>query len=314
MSVPLHRLAARSATPRTVSYDWSEPIDRSRWFLCESLTPLFYTSVYREIGESHRRRYNQLTGMLSNEVILWLESELLVAALTALTADPDAHVRGVARRFAAEERQHAETWRRLNRLSAPEYYGDRDHFLVRVPPPLAALFRAVARHPTAWPIVLWIQLSQEERSIEISKRCLRVADDRIEPRYAAAYREHLRDEAVHVQIDCHLLERYYAGRSGATRQTTAWALRTLLGSVFLRPIRSTLRVIDVLLAEHPELQPLRPRLVAEIRALASDDAYHRMMYSRETTPITFAWFDRFPELHAMQRVLRAYQPRPERRR
>jgi hypothetical protein len=33
------------------------------------------------------------------------------------------------------------------------------------------------------------------------------------------------------------------------------------------------------------------------------------MYSRESTPITFALFDRFEEMHAMQTVLRSYQPR-----
>ena len=311
LPVPLHRLmsgARAHAVPPSV--DWHAPIDRSRCFLCETLTPLYYTRVYHQLDEAHQRRYNQLTGMLSNELILLLETEFLAASLAALAAEPDAGVRNAAARFAAEEQRHAETWRRLNRLSAPEYYGPGDRFLVRLPRAVAALSRAVARRPTLWPIVFWIQLSQEERSMEISRRCMRMAADRIEPRYAAAYREHLRDEARHVQIDCHLLDRYYAGRPLAVRRATAWALRRLLGTVFLRPTRSTLRVVDVLTMEHPELRSLRPRLVREVRALSSNGDYHRMMYSRETTPVTFAWFDRFAELHSMRRVLPAYEPRP----
>ena len=311
LPVQLHRVvsgARADAAPPAV--DWHTPIDRSRCFLCETVTPLYYTRVYHDFDEAHRRRYNQLTGMLSNELILFLETEFLAAALAALAAEPDPGVREAAARFAAEEQRHADTWRRLNRLSAPEYYGRGDRFLVRLPRTVTAIARAVARRPTLWPLVFWIQLSQEERSMEISRRCMRVAADRIEPRYAAAYRAHLRDEARHVRIDCHLLDRYYAGRPLAVRRATAWALRRLLGTVFLRPTRSTLRVIDVLTTEHPELRPLRPQLAREVRALPSNLDYHRMMYSRETTPVTFAWFDRFEELHSMRRVLPAYEPRP----
>jgi hypothetical protein len=34
------------------------------------------------------------------------------------------------------------------------------------------------------------------------------------------------------------------------------------------------------------------------------------MYSRRTTPLTFALFDEFPEFHQMRCVLRAYKPQP----
>jgi len=289
------------------SIDWTTPIDRSRWFFCETLTPLAYTRVYSELGEAHRRRYNQLTGMLSNELILRLETDFLGAALGAV--EKDEGLSAAVKQFAEDERQHAEIWRRLNRLSAPERYATSDRWLCRVPPVIRAVSGAIVRHPAAWPVIFWIQLSQEERSIDISRRCLRVPADRMEPRYAAAYRAHVKDEVRHVQIDCHLLERFYARRSQVIRRLTAAMFRTLVGSVFLVPARSTQQIVRVLASEYPELTPLLPRMRTELRALVTNDDYQRMMYSRETTPLTFEWFDRFEEFHSMDRVLRAYAPR-----
>lgn len=306
---PIDRLTPGDHRPGA-PIDWATPIDRSRLFICESITPLRYTPVWAELGAEHRLRYNQLTGMMASELILLLETECLGATLAAVTATGDEALAAAVGRFAADEQRHAATWRRLNRLSEPAWYATTDYVLCQPSAAVRTLARAIARHPLACPAVFWIQLSQEERSVEISRRCLRVPADRIEPRYAAAYREHLRDEVRHVQIDCHLIERFYARRSAAVRWLTAALVRPLLGTVFLRPLRSTVRVATVLAGEFPELVPLVPRIRRELAALAAADDYHRMMYSRDSTPTTFAWFDRFTEFHAMRRVLRAYEPEP----
>ena len=303
---PLGRLGPAPATAGVI--DWTTPIDHSRSFLCETVTPLYYTSVYRDLGEEHRRRYNQLTGMLSNELILLLETEFLTASLSAVEHAADADLRAAVVQFAEDEHRHADTWRRLNLLSEPVWYGANEHVLCRPSPAIRRICRAIARHPLAWPVVFWVQLSQEERSLDISRRCLRAPADRMEPHYAAAYREHLRDEVRHVQIDCHLIERYYATRSKAVRQITAALFRAIVGPVFLRPLGSTVRVVRALVAEYPELAPLLPRILEELRGLTADEGYQRMMYSRETTPITFEWLDRFEEFRSMGRVLSAYVP------
>ena len=155
-----------------------------------------------------------------------------------------------------------------------------------------------------------MQLTQEEHSIEISRRCLRMPAGALEPRYAAVYGEHLRDEVRHVQVDCHLIERFYAAQSLTARRMTAMVFRWVLANLFLRPARSSVRVIEVLASEYHELRPLVPRMVRELRALVADEAYNQMMYSRQTTPLTFELFDAFPEFHSMSRVLRAYTPAP----
>jgi hypothetical protein len=79
--------------------------------------------------------------------------------------------------------------------------------------------------------------------------------------------------------------------------------------VLLMPVYSTTRVIKALAEEFSDLQPLVPRMLRELRGLQIDDRYHEMMYSRRTTPITFALLDRFDEFRDVGKTLRGYQPR-----
>jgi hypothetical protein len=308
----LERLAAAPARAGEDRIDWRTPIDRTRWFFCETLTPLYYTAVYQDLGAEHRLRYNQLTAMMANEIIAFMETEFLVAALSALESrhhrqvPPDLHA--AVLRFRDDERMHADIWHNLNRLSEPAWYASGNRRLLNVPRGALTASRLIARRPVAFPVVFWLQLVQEERSLEISRRCMRVSPQVMEPRYAAAYAAHLPDEARHVQIDRHLIEHFYRPRSIAVRQATALLFRAIVKALLVTPVHSTVRVVGVLAAEYPELTPLVPRMLRELKGLQSSVEYHEMMYSRRTTPVTFALFDEFPEFHQMRAVLRGYDP------
>lgn len=311
----LERLAAAPVRSDEDGIDWRTPIDRSRWFFCETLTPLYYTRVYRDLGPEHRLRYNQLTAMMASEIIAFMETEFLGAALTAVQSGdgdrrmaPDLHA--AVARFRDDERRHADIWQNLNRLSEPAWYRSATRRLINIPRGALMAARLVSRHPVALPVVFWIQLVQEERSLEISRRCMRVSPEVMEPRYAAAYGAHLPDEARHVQIDRHLIDHFYRPRSLAVRQASALLFRIIVGTLLVTPVYSTGRVVRVLAAEYPELAPLVPRMLQGLKELRGSVEYHEMMYSRRSTPVTFALFDEFPEFHQMRAVLRAYQPRP----
>jgi hypothetical protein len=310
----LQRLAKAPSRPGEDGIDWRTPIDRSRWFFCETLTPLYYTGVYRDLGVDHRLRYNQLTAMMANEIIAFMETEFLGAALTAIESLGDrrqpSDLHAAVIRFRDDERRHADIWQKLNRLSEPAWYSPADRRLINIPPGALVAARLIARHPVAFPVVFWIQLVQEERSLEISRRCMRVSPQAIEPRYAAAYGAHLPDEARHVQIDRHLIDHFYRPRSLAVRRASALLFRTIVGRLLVTPVHSTARVVRILAAEYPELAPLVPRMLHELKELRSSIEYHEMMYSRRSTPMTFALFDEFSEFHQMGAVMRAYKPQP----
>jgi hypothetical protein len=305
------RLESGGGRWQAAGIDWSTPIDRSRRFYCETLSPLFYTPSYAGLSEPQRRRHTQLMGMLSNELIARLEADVVDHGLAAVErmADLPRELADAVAGFRADERRHAGDWHRLNALSEPDWYrAGASSALLGVPPIAGRLAPGLARQPWAVPLVLWIQLLQEERSIDISRRLLRMPADRIEPRYAAVYRAHLRDEARHVRLDARLIAFVRARQSPAARRWTAACLRWVVRRFFLRPARSAERLLGILAAEFPELQPREPAIRRELRAVSGDDRYHAMMYSRATTPISFGLFDTHPEFHAMRTVLRAYTP------
>jgi hypothetical protein len=309
--MPLTRLSA-PVRQREDRMDWSTPIDRSRRFYCDHLTPLYHTAVYAELSPAHRLRYNQLTGIYSNELIGFLETFVLRRTLEALTKRRDlrlpAALMDALHQFKADEARHADLWQRLNRLSEPEWYRERDYRILALPRLALAAASFVSRHPVAFPLVFWIQLVQEERSVDISRHLAGAPAAEIEPRYATVYGRHLGDEVRHVQIDWHLIDHFYAPRRSVARHLNARMFRYILGGVFLTPSDATARIVRRLILEFPELRPFEPRMLAELRGLSGNEAYHSMMYSRESTPVTFALFDRFPEFHPMRRCLRTYHP------
>ena len=290
----------------------ADTIDLGRPFVCETLTPLYCCPIYADLPEAVRRRYNQLVGLFTNEIITFFESSFATPVLTTLANDRT--FRPLPRemsdellRFAAEERKHVDLWRRLNRAAAPTWYDRSDYHVLQLPPGVNPAIRFLTTRPVTFPVVLWLMLLQEERSIDISRRCVR-AREQLEPNFVAAYRAHLEEEVRHVQIDWHLIEHYYVGRSAAARRSTAALLRFFVDQFLLVPRRSTIRTVDLLLIEFPELIPLRPRIVREVRALGQSQEFQEMMYSRQTTPIAFSLFDRFPEFHSIAKIMRGYRP------
>lgn len=311
MSLDRLNAQAESHTFSLHEIDFQSPIQRDKYFLCPTLTPLYYTASYYTLTDAQAVRYNQITGMCFSELIGIFEESLASTALRALSHPsrsklaPDL-LHGL-RNFTEEEAKHCEMWRRLNRLSEPEWYRGTERYIVKVPRLARAALRLIARRPRLFPAVIWVMLALEEHSMEISRRCARTTVP-LEPRYAMAYRLHLEEEVRHVQIDWHLLERFYFGCPRALRSVNARLFRVIMGAFFLKPVNSARRVVDLLVREFPELSPRRDTMVRELRGLDRDEDYQRMMYSRTATPITFALFDGLPEFRAMGRVMSQYSP------
>ncbi len=294
--------------------DLTSSIDRGRPFVCETLTPLYHTAVYAQLGPEHVRRYNQLTGMSFNEIISFFETHFAQEILVALVARRSRLPRDLVdalEGFAEEERRHTAAFRALNRLSEPAWYADRDQYILRTPRAALRSLHAVTRHPELFPAVVWIALVMEEKALATSRALIRAGAGVIEPHYLAVYRAHLEDEVRHVQIDWHMLDHLYAGRPRWLRWANARLFCFLLARFFLAPAHAGRRVVEILVAEHPELRPLAPRLNRELADLARDPDYHRVMYSREVTPIAFDLFDRFAEFRPLSRCLLSYTPAVE---
>jgi len=310
--LPLEKLVATepSKTHPPERLDWQSKVDRSRWYVCPSSTPLYYAPIYNDLDRASQLRYNQLTAVLFNELISFFESEFASSVCIALNSSNDrkndSTLSECLQGFVADEQEHIRWWQRLSQMSEPDWYCESQNMLLHIPRSVRLVLRYLTRNPRWFPVVFWVMLALEERSLDISRRCLRMKREEIEPHYLSIYHDHLKDETRHVHLDWHLIDRYYASASVTLRKFNARLLRTLIARFFLPPNRSALRVVRKLVEERRELAPLLPTLEKQLLALGTDRAYQEMMYSRQTTPITFKLFDRFPEMHGMQQAIQTY--------
>jgi hypothetical protein len=279
-------------------------LDFTRRFIVEEFTPLFHTPVYRGLPPAVQLRYNQLHALYFNEQVAFFEQAMLSPALRALMQ------RALPSRLAAalpifhqEEQIHTARFRELNLRCAPEFYAGRHHYFIRVPRTLAGLLEWVAGCPRAFPLLIWLALLQEERSLYYSKGCLDHAAE-LEPHFVALHRAHLADETGHVRWDEELLDWLWPRTTRPLRWVNVRLLNWMLGEYFLLPKRSGRQVVEQLLREFPTLDARGLRDAME--CLRANAAFLGTLYSREITPRALARFDALPEFALLAETLPGY--------
>jgi hypothetical protein len=281
-------------------------VDFGRPFIPEPFTPLYHTRAYADLTDDERRRYNQLYALYFNEQIIFFETSLSESVLLPLAASGvRAPLAAALCEFVEEERRHTRMFRALNATCAPALYARGDFHFIRVPAGYAKVLDWVARRVRYFPMILWLMLLQEERSLFYSRHIVRGRDE-LEPHFVDAHRTHLRDEVDHVGWDEELLDELWESCGPALRRINAELFRWMVGEFFNTPKRGGLRVVAQLVREFPALAPRLAGLRTAVLDLARSPAYHRSLYSREMVPRTFARFDRFPEFASLNRTLYGY--------
>lgn len=276
-------------------------MESTRRFIAEEFTPLFHTSAYRLLPPAVSLRYNQLHALYFNEQVAFFEQEMLGPALNALQyCDLPAELAAGLKIFFGEEELHTAMFRALNRRFAPEFYATNPYYFIRVARPWRMLVGAMARRPRTFPLLIWLALLQEERSLHFSKGCLEQKFD-LEPQFLVVHRTHLRDEMGHIAWDEELLDWLWPRTGPRLRSMNVRLLRWLLGEFFLLPKRSGRRVVEQLVREFPQLDAAA--LFRGMRGLKNNAAYLNTLYSREITPRAFARFDALPEFALLARML-----------
>ena len=284
----------------------SARIDYTRCFIAEEFTPLFHTSAYGLLPCEARLRYNQLHALYFNEQVSFFEQEMLSPALLGLMRGPlPSDLAAGLRTFFDEEQRHTAMFRALNRRCAPELYGGGVYRFIRVARPWRALLGEISRRPRLFPLLLWLALLQEERSLHYSKGCLEKADE-LEPHFVATHRAHLADEVGHIGWDEELLDWLWPRVGHALRWINARLLNWMIGEFFLLPKRSGRRVVEHLVREFPQFDA--EAVYGGMRELETNSAYLHTLYSRNVTPRTFARFDAHPEFALLARTLPGYRP------
>ena len=269
--------------------DWSSDVDQRRIFVCPTLTPLYYAEIYRELTAAQQLRYNQLSALSFNDLILFFERSF-AGALGSLLRQRErrtAESRCELESFLADQRRHCELWRRLTSASVPRQHHVDDYRIIRVGRPLRVLLGMLTKRPRTFPVVVLMMLTLEEHSLEMSRRCARVASNVLEPHYRDAFRAHLLDEVRHVQIDSKILHELIDPLSGPIRRLNAGLFQLFLRKLWLRPARAAARVVKVLADELQELRPIQSRLLAGLVEAGNNPEYRRMMLSARCAPLLF---------------------------
>lgn len=275
-------------------------------FIPEEFTPLSYTRSYLELTAEQQLRYNQLHALYFNEQIMFFEATLGQSVLEALLRTPwPGRVTDALRQLGEEERQHTGMFRRLNRLCAPHLYATRDFHFVQVPRPWMAVGNWASRHPLLFPMLLWLMLLQEERSLYYSRGFV-CQQALLEPHFVEAQRLHLADEADHVRLDEELIDVLWAPAAPYLRRINARLFSWMLGEFFNTPRRAQLRVVDELAREFPALRRRRAEMRRQLLALSQDTQYQTSLYSRDIVPRIFARFDEWPEFRSL--AISSYRP------
>jgi len=284
------------------------PIDFSRWFMPEELTPFYHTAAYRSLTESQRLRYNQLNALYFNEQTMFFEKTLARNVLGYFLGRPlPEEMKSGLRQFIAEEEQHSAMFRALNVKCAPEIYAQRDFYFIKIPRGAARLLDFISSRPSWFPLLLWMMHLQEERAIFFGKTFLKMTGS-LEPHFAAAQRKHLADEISHVRWDESLLDWVWPNTGFLLQWLNVRLLAWMIGEFFSTPKRSALRVLAALIEEFPELQPQYPAFCRELWELGKNPAYRRSLYCPENVPQTFRRFDAFREFRSLTKVMPGYIP------
>jgi hypothetical protein len=212
-----------------------------------------------------------------------------------------------ARGLAASEASHALAFRSLARALSPRLYSNAECVFVTSPKGFVRMIWTLFAARPFRPLLLWIAFILEERAVFFGEEILRQAQQ-LDPRVVAWHRRHIADEGDHIGLGEALRPLYWARTPSWLRRVNSRLLRFVLREFLGAPKRAGLRVIDCWLEERPELKPRRAELLAALRELDSNPAFHESLYSRRSVPKTFALFDRYEEFRDLGKSLWGYAP------
>src|SRR5690242_4604653 len=158
--------------------DLKERPGASKWSIPESITHLYYSPVYETLSGHERRVYNKLHACFCCEMLVFFEEELPPCySLAATNAGVSERVCSGVQAMVASESRHAAMFRELARDLDPALYEPFRYHFLRMPDGLVPLLKFPFRFPKLFPLVFWIVLLQEERTVYYSNEVIQRADE-----------------------------------------------------------------------------------------------------------------------------------------
>lgn len=267
-------------------------------FIPDRLTPLVATPSWSKLSSDEQLCYNQLHGLYFHEQIIFFEQEMIVPLLRALRPHVvKSELQSAVDTFIVEENVHSAAFHGLLRSLRPDWYGSDWRHFIQTSRVSGALFKFMVVRPRIFPLFLWLVQLLEERTMFASRLYLS-EPEAFASAIVAVQRQHLADEADHVQWDMALLDQFWSRSPSWWRRVNARLLNWIIGEFIAFPRRAALRVIDALAAERPTLSVSASQLKAELLGLAKRTDFRGGVFGRDAVPRTWKYAAQAPDLSA----------------
>jgi len=276
----------------------------------QRITPWFYLPSYQRLPVEIQRRYNQLCSLAINEMFCLFEEEFLLSVLGTYLLKPgmDSELREALEIFCEEEIKHSEMFWQLSQKAAPQYYPQRDYFLIKKSQQKSAwFFNQVAKSPDFFVFWVWMAIFFEERTLMHSREYLmqaRLQPDSLSPAFFEAHKLHLIEETRHVRLDEHMVDHFYRGSPKYIRTMTGIIMKQMIKN-FASPQRSSVAIAAVLKQEFPQTSVAETldRIMSELPSLATCKPYHQAKFGDHACTRTRKLMGQFPEFKGIWDVL-----------
>jgi len=189
-------------------------------------------------------------------------------------------------------------WRMCEKAE-PSFYPERRFHLFGTSPFQKLAQRILLSQPRLFLMWIWVIILFEERTIDYCKqyRKAKKADPALlDENFCELHEFHLQDEGRHYQYDHHLLTWLYDPQP-AWKKRLAGRMFARLMKAYTAPRRTSLRILEVLGQEFPELHERAiPALRRELPLLRTSESFHEAAFSRRVLPKSLALFAEYDEL------------------
>ena len=158
------------------------------------------------------------------------------------------------------------------------------------------LFVPFASNVHGFPVVFWLAIAIEDKSLEVSRRCMKLGVENLERRFVDVYRAHFVEENGHITTDSRVLEFFHKSLSTRKRHRVAGWFKYFLNTFMFTPGNAAKKTVVELINEFEDLKPLRSKMLSELASLKHCQEFRDMMYSRKSTPNLYRLFDLYPEM------------------
>ncbi len=270
-------------------------IDKTKFFIPEKFTPLYYTPIYEHLECKHKLRYNQLNALLFNEQFIFFESTTCQTVANAILKKPELEwSHDDVKTFQSEEETHWKWFHALNVNAESTFYKESPFHFIEVSPKQLKTWNALTRRIDYFPLFLWIIYMQEERALYYANTMIQDSQD-LEPNYVSVQKKHLDDEESHSDIISKLLEILWYKKNKLIRTVNAKLFSWIILEFFLLPKRSGMKIIDQWLAEFTELKYLRSDILCHFKKLSANMDFVASLYGKDVIPNTWDRFCQLPE-------------------